>query len=243
MNRYQAEVRLSPARRLALCTALAVCLLPASAAHAGGTPVWIGAPLAGKWPTAAGCAGATYPSAACSLPPVHHTFRWSNPAAGDWGYDQQGVSNGSAVRLYAAPKNTTYNNQITARVQWVGTACTPTSGESSASTLGRGGRAVTVAIYHGSSKIGTVAFVHVNTSLRGGEAIARWGGQIGTVGSYTRNSCWTGVHVHAELFNASGYACYNGTWSAGQSIVAGNYIGYLGGTFASAPRRPCPAGA
>lgn len=228
--------------RWLVAIAAVIVAIPVSPANAGvaRTPVWVGAPLAGIWPTADRCAGAAYPSASCSLPSAHHTFRWSNAYPGDWGYDQQRVTAGAAVRLYAAPQNTAYNNQIIARVQSVRTACAPRSGESTAATLSRGGRAITVAIFHNTTKIGTVTFVHVDSGLSAGQTISRWGSQVGTIGRYTSNSCWTGVHLHAELYNESNYACYNKGWRPGQTMNAANFIGYLGGAFASAPRRPCP---
>jgi hypothetical protein len=201
----------------------------------GNTVVWIGAPAGGTWPTASECAGASYPSASCALPSVHHT-----PWGGDWAYDQQNIGAGTSVNLYAAPQNTAYNNQISARVEAVGLACLPGSGESAASTASRGGYAVKIAIYHASARVGTVTYAHVNPTVRAGQAVGRWGSRIGTVGSYVTNRCWDGVHTHIELYNEHNYACFNRTFSPGQRMNATNFIGFLGGSYAGRPRQPCP---
>jgi hypothetical protein len=113
-------------------------------------------------------------------------------------------------------------------------------GETYAQTRGRGGDAVRVGIYDGGTRVGTVTYVHVNAAVSGGQAISRWGGVVGTVGSYRSNPCWRGRHLHAELYNDVNYACYNRGWRSGQRMSVTNFIGYLGGAFASAPRQACP---
>jgi hypothetical protein len=217
---------------LALMGVVMVAGQPASA-HAAHPAVWIGSPLQGRWPTAAGCAGASYPSANCSLPTAHHSFSYGDPYPGDFAVDLQGVPANRVVRLYAAPSNTSLNNQIRARVERVVPAC-------ASGRIADGGHAVVVGIYQNSTKIGTVKYVHVNPTVTAGQWINRWGTQIGTVGSYQSNSCWTGVHLHLEMTNWHHYACYNRGWSPGQQVNATNFIGFLGGDFARAPRRACP---
>ena len=223
-------------RVLAVVLAVLTSLVGVTNAHAGPprTPVWVGSALDGTWPGADGCAGARYPSATCSLPTAHHTFAWGGERyRGDFGIDQQSVGAGAGVTLYAAPQNSNLNNQIRAVVQEVQLAC----GSRNAAD---GGHAVTVAIYHGATKIGTIAYVHVNPRVRRGQTINRWGTVIGTVGSYRRNACWNGVHLHMELLSMTNYACFNKGWKPGQRMRKTNFVGFLGGSFASAPRRACP---
>lgn len=193
--------------------------------------VWIGAAADGRWPTKS-----------FSHPSRHHTFRYSNPGPGDWGFDEVGVTEGQSVYLYAAPRDTRLNNAISAIVQSVAPICGRRAGESRASQLARGGYAVTVAIYSRSTKVGTVTYGHVQPKVRQGQRISRWGARIGTIGKYRGNGCWDGVHLHMELYNQTRYACYNGAYTRGHRMRRGNYIGYLGGAFASGPRQACPRG-
>jgi len=226
----------------ALAVAAPVAVITAAPADAGvpRTPVWIGSPVVSTWPNSVGCSGAYYPSASCSLPYAHHTFTWGNPYRGDVGWDQQNIASGAAVYVYAAPQDSRLGGQITARVERVGLACSVRSGESYESARRRGGHHVKVGIYHGSTRVGTVTYVHINAAVSNGQTISRWGGYVGTVGTYTSNSCWTGRHLHVELYNDSNYACYNKSWKQGQQMYRTNFIGYLGGSFASSPRQGCP---
>ncbi len=171
---------------------------------------------------------------------MHHTYGWGNPYAGDFGIDEGNVAVGGAVRLFAAPQDTRLDNAITARVESTGLACAPRRGESYGQTRARGGDYVRVGVYNGGARSGTVTFVHVSATVGGGQPISRWGGQVGTVGQWTANSCWTGVHLHVELYNDTNYACYNRGFRPGQAVRATNFIGYLGGSFASGPRQACP---
>ena len=70
---------------------------------------------------------------------------------------------------------------------------------------------------------------------------------IGTVGAYSPNTCWqvnstSGHHVHLEFANVQNYSCYRNL-AAGSVISQTEYMGYLGGAFATARNKPCPAGA
>jgi hypothetical protein len=209
-------------------------------AEAGGPAVWVGSPVNGRWPTADGCSGSggQYPSATCSLPRAHHTFFFGMPYRGDWGVDLQGVSAGNSVRLYAAPRSS--STAVRAKVETVRNACAARSGESSAQTAARGGKVVVVGIYANGSRVGWVSYAHVQPSVSSGQWINRWGTQIGTVGRYTSNSCWRGVHLHFEMTNQSDYSCYNRGWRPGQAISRTNFMGFVGGRYATSPRTACP---
>jgi hypothetical protein len=199
--------------------------------------VWIGSPVNGTWPNTAGCAGAGYPSDACSLPTVHHTvysssFDWGT-TINDWAADDQGVPAGRRVMLYAAPVNGGYT--VSAHVDAVGAAC-------ASGRISDGGYRITIGIYAGSTKIGTVTYAHVNPSVSAGQWINRWGTQVGTVGSYNWTSCWQGAHVHLEMANRHNYSCFSNIFTRypGAQLSETNFQGYLGGSYASAPRRACP---
>jgi hypothetical protein len=193
--------------------------------------VWVGMPFNGAWPDTQGCTASTvFPTPYCSLPSVHRS-----DYSGDWAMDIQGVAARTPVVVYAAPKNTALNNSITAQVATVRTACAN-------GVIAYGGYEVVVNFYYGSQLIGHATYAHVNPSVSQGQTISRWGSQIGVVGSYTSNGCWTGVHTHFELYNASHYACYRPGVTPAARLNATNYIGYLGGSYASGPHQACPAG-
>ncbi|OKI64341.1 hypothetical protein [Micromonospora sp. CB01531] len=210
---------------------------PASAATARSS-VWVGSPINGNWAVwDSACNGAIYPSSACSWPTVHHTFRNGMPYAGDWSVDL-GVSAGQDVLLYAAPNETW--RTISAKVETVVLACAARSGETYEQTRARGGNAVVVGLYEGSSRIGWVTYTHVNPTVGAGQWIGRWDTRVGTVGNYTSNSCWTGVHLHVEMTNETNYSCFNRGWGSGQAMSRTNFIGFLGGAYRTAPRQACP---
>lgn len=103
-----------------------------------------------------------------------------------------------------------------------------------------GGHRVTVAFYHGAARIGTLTFAHIKPAVAQNSIVGRWGTLLGTVGAYTRGGCWGGPHVHVELSSQRKYACFNKGWSPGQQMAATNFIGFIGGNYASARRRACP---
>jgi hypothetical protein len=205
---------------------LGVLFGPAAPAGAATPAVWVGSPFKGTWPNAVGCSGATYPSVNCSLPSVHH-----NPYLGDWAADFQSVAAGTGVYLYAAPQNSAL--AITARVEIVGPAC-------ASGSLAAGGQRVTVGFYNGSNKIGTATYAHINSTVARGAIIPRWGAKLGAVGKYTPGRCWSDVHLHFEMYSQYNYACYNKGWHPGQQMYATNFVGFTGGSYATAPRRACP---
>lgn len=194
---------------------------------------WFGSPLAATWPTEDGCAGATYPSDTCSLPATHHiVYLSANGEVGDWAADLQNVEAGQQVKLYVAPQDP--GTPITTRVERIDSACSP--GGASA------GSVVVVGIFSGETKIGAVAFAHIeqDPGLRVGAEVGRWDTPIGTVGSYAESTCWTGVHLHVEMVSQSNYACFNKGWHPGQPMKPTNFIGFVGGNYANGPRQPCP---
>jgi hypothetical protein len=234
------------AAALLACTAgIASAAQPASAAGSETTPIWVGAPYRGAY---AGTNGRPTSSL-----PGRHASVYTVPGYSylhDWAMDFYAPA-GTAVRLYAAPKNSALNSQITAKVLSVRAACR--SGR-----IGDGGYVVFVGLYHSGTRVGSIAYTHVNpdfnadsvtnstdVNYRGG--LNRWGGYIGKVGKYTRSTCWdvsstAGHHLHLEFANVRNYSCYRNL-SAGAVIAQSEYMGYLGGAYATAPNRPCPAGA
>lgn len=227
---------------------LAAALAPASPAGALGsatTAVWVGAPYQGTY---AGTNGRPTSSL-----PGRHTPVYSVPGYSyvhDWAMDFYAPA-GTAVRVYAAPKNSAYNSTVTAQVLSVRPACR-------SGIISYGGYVVFVGVFHEGVRVGDIAYAHVNPDFnrdgvtnsadinyRG--SISRWGGYIGQIGKYTRNSCWdvgttAGHHLHLEFANVKNYACYRNL-PAGSVIKASEYMGYLGGAYASGPNRPCPPGA
>jgi hypothetical protein len=215
----------------------ALLSMPPAAASTPDPAVWIGSPVNGTWPNKAGCPGATYPSDSCSLPTVHHivyysTFDWGT-GIDDWAADDQGVTPGERVMLYAAPVNSGYT--VSAHIDTVGPAC-------ASGRISDGGYRVTVGIYAGSTKIGTVTYAHIKPSVSAGQWVPRWGARIGSVGSYTWSSCWQGPHVHIEMSNRHNYSCFSNIFLKypGAKLSETNFQGYLGGGYASGSRRACP---
>jgi len=188
---------------------LSTLLLSVSSASAESSPVsaanpavWVGSPLSATWPTGT------------SLPSQHH-----RPYNGDWSADLQSVSVNAPVVLYAAPQDSSV--AIRTVVETVRAAC-------ASGVIPQGGHRVTVAFYAGSTKIGTATYAHINPSVAQGATISRWGTTLGTVGTYTSNSCWDGRHVHFEMYAQSNYACYNRGWTPGQRMSPTNFVGFTG---------------
>jgi hypothetical protein len=202
--------------------------------------VWIGSPITGRWADAQDCTGRTYPTPYCSLPTVHHTPFLGTRA---WSVDLQ--TTGGEVRLYAAPQNTALDTRIQAKRLSVGPAC-------SSGNLSQGGQQVTIGIYLDKQRlIGKVVFAHVNVAssiVNDADGwIKRYDTLIGTVGSYTSNGCWSGVHQHLEVVsaNTNTYSCYNKGYVASTTpwkstaISRSNFVGFIGGIY-SGPRKGCP---
>jgi len=198
--------------------------------------VWVGSPLAdAMWSESAGCAGAVFPSTACSLPSVHH---YSTPASNaDFAVDIQQRRGGApiagqAVTLYAAPQ--VPSAAITAKIELINSPCL--SGRAA-----DGGLQVIVGFYSGSTRIGSATYAHINPSVSVGQVVSRWGARLGTVwNSGTKSGCWTGAHLHFQMYSTRNYACYNRSWAPYQAIRPTNFLGYTGGNFVHGPRQGCP---
>jgi hypothetical protein len=218
---------------------------PASAAGSSTTPVWVGAPYRGAYAGTNGRPTSSLPGAHGAVYTVPgYSYRH------DWAMDFYAPA-GTQVRLYAAPKNTAYNRTITAKVLNVRAACR-------SGVISQGGYVVFVGIFHEGVRVGDIAYAHVNPDFDGNGvtnsadvnfrgSLNRWGGYIGTIGRYTRNGCWdvgstAGHHLHLEFANVRNYSCFR-KLSAGSVISQHEYMGYLGGAYASGVNRPCPAGA
>lgn len=219
--------------------------MQSASANSVSTPIWVGAPFQGAWPGSARWTG--------SLPdrhvPVHTVSGYSYKH--DWAIDYYAVA-GTAVRVYAAPKNGALGSRVTARVLLVRSAC-------ASQVIANGGYQVQVGFFDGTVRVGSVTYTHVNPDFNGNGrtdtadvnyrgSISRWGGYIGKVGQYTRNSCWdvsqaSGHHVHMEFANVKNYSCYRPGVPQNATLKASEYMGYLGGAYASGTRKACPNGA
>ncbi len=227
----------SQALRLGILLILIVTMVltsvsPASAAGSSSTKVWVGSPLQGQY---AGTNGRPASSLPGRHAPVFTVPGYSYKH--DVAWDLYAPA-GTAVRVYVAPKTSA---SVTTKVLNVKPA-------SASGTVSYGGYVVFVGVYHEGVRVGDVAYAHVNpdfnqdgvtnsTDLNFRGSLSRWGGYVGKVGKYTKNSCWdvsttAGHHVHIELSNVKNYACYR-SLGAGSTVKAGEYVGYLGGAFAT----------
>lgn len=196
------------------------------------TRVWFGAPFRGQWvPINYDCTATSAFPSSCSRPAVHHWLSTTAAPAGDWAVDL-GAPAGTSVVVYAAPQNTAM--PLTARVDRIAPAC-------SSGRVADGGYAVTVAVYNQATRIGSATYAHIQPAqgLAVGQAISRWGGVVGIVGSYQRGSCWDGPHTHFQLYSQSNYACYNKGWVDRQWMNPSNFLGFTGGNVATGPRQHC----
>lgn len=209
------------------------------------TKIWFGAPFTGHW------AGTPHP--------VDARPEWHNPLYGipgqsytsDWAMDYYAPA-GTAVAVYAAPKDASLSSGITAQVLQVRAGCRSRS-------VSEGGYLVQVGIYDRGVEVGVLSYMHVNPDFnRDGRTtssdlafrgkVSRWGGYIGTVGKYVKSSCWavntaSGTHVHFEAANLSHYSCFRGGVPNNATLASHSYIGYLGGWFVYGKKRACPSGA
>lgn len=224
---------------------MTVLPIQSAAADSVNTPIWVGAPFQGQWPGNARSTG--------SLPQVHSPvftvagFNYKHDVALDY-YARAGTQ----VRVYAAPKDGSIANRVSARVLLVRATCF-------SQEISLGGYQVQIGFYDGAVRVGSVTYAHVqpdfngdgvtsaaDVNYRGG--ISRWGGYIGKVGAYVRNTCWDvsnplGHHVHMEFANVKNYACYRPGLPQNATLRASEYMAYLGGTYARSARQACPHGA
>jgi hypothetical protein len=165
-------------------------------------------------------------------PPSSHHFLGNAPDRGNWSFDIGGPGvGGQNVLVYIAPDNGAPD--VTTRVDKIGEACT--GGRSGASY-------VAVGIYQADGqRIGSITYGHVRPSVTVGSVVNRWGGKIGKVATgLTKNKkCWTGAHVHVQMFSTLNFACYNGTYYHEQPMARSNYIGRTGGNVATGNRQSC----
>jgi hypothetical protein len=198
---------------LALLIGGAVTQRPASAATVVDPEVWAGSPVDGTWNANAA---------------NHH---WLANAAdqGDWATDIA-VGAGAPVVAYVAPQNGGYG--VDTRVDQIGNAC----------RSGDGASFVTVGIYVNGGRIGSITYAHVRPTVGVGQWISRWGSTIGTVaGGLPRNdACWTGPHVHVQMFNVHNYSCFNRGYGIGSVVHPTNFIGFAGGRRVGGSGQACP---
>ena len=90
--------------------------------------------------------------------------------------------------------------------------------------------------------IGSATYAHVEPTVSEGAWINRWETQIGTVGGgyRTASGCWGGPHVHFQMYSEHNYACYNKDWHPSQWMGVHEFVGFVGGSYASGPRQACP---
>jgi hypothetical protein len=202
--------------------------------------VWVGSPFSGTWvPENYDCPpNVSVPVAQqrqeCSEPAYHHFLAASAAPVGDWSVDL-GDPAGTPVTVYAAPQNPSV--AITTKVSMIRAACRSTNPAD-------GGMAVTVAFYAGGTPVGSASYGHVvpAAGLYEGKEINRWGTVIGTIGTgYNKPAgCWTGPHLHMQLYSTHHYACYNKDWHDKQHMNPTSFVGFIGGNYASGSRQRCP---
>jgi len=202
------------------CGGVTTATAPQPASKPAEAPlVWAGSPVESQWDG----------GEPASPPSVHHWLANARDQ-GDWAVDLPTAS-GQKVVLYVAPE--ARGTAVTTKVDQIGAAC----------ANGRnGGSFDTVGIYSGSLRAGSITYAHINPSVRLGQTLNRWGSVVGTVGSgYPRNSaCWTGPHVHLQMYSTKRYSCYNKGYTHNYPVHRTNFVGFTGGNKASAPRRACP---
>jgi hypothetical protein len=176
------------------------------------SPIWVGSPLAN--------------GRVSSLPRDHKPVN----SGGQSALDIKPTSSDWSVRLYVAPKYGANHDRITARIT-----------EAGASRCGAGYWAK-VTIYDNGVAVGKVHYNHL-ASQPAKVGVYRWGGYIGRVGNFniSDGTCWTGPHVHMEVQNLvpGTNACFHNLGS--QTLVASNYLGYIGHKIGYNPSRLCPS--
>jgi hypothetical protein len=207
----------------ALGIAAAAVLVAPLAAHAAtsNTPVWIGAPYAGSYKN--------------GTRPGQHG---GNQVAFDF-Y----ASAGTTVKVYAAPKNSAYDNQITAHITQTGVARVVAS-----ETAAQCGYYAVVQIRHNGNEIGQIKYAHLASAPALGQ-ISRWGGTVGTIAAlpFGDSPCYqvsnsSGRHIHIELRSYGSRPACGHDYGA-VSLQPTNYIGYIG-DYGKAPLsgNRCPSG-
>lgn len=182
--------------------------------------VWAGSPIDGCYDCGDPADG----------PGTHHFMRNSDNPEHDLAFDI-GAPAGRDVLVYFAPEQN--HGDVYARVDRVGATC---------GSVARGGGSVTVGVYtvNGNARIASITYAHINPSVRVGDRPSRWGGKVGTIAGGLRPdaACWTGPHVHLEMWAASNYACWH-PYAHNASIRKSNYIGHLTGNSKTGIRQRC----
>lgn len=211
---------------LAAATATVTAPAPASAHHL--QAIWIGSPVQGTW----GVSG----DASTTPAGGHHRLYKATPQ-NDWAVDLSRIpSDSRSVYVYAAPSNSAYNNNVTAKILDIV--------DENACRYGGGADFVTVGFYFNGALYGRATYAHIDrdASLWEGKTIPRWGTKIGNVAWSASGgpACWTGPHVHLELRAESHYACWNrGYTYAGYPIGRTNFVGFVSGPLGTSSA-PCP---
>ena len=200
---------------------------PNSTRAPNSTPVpltaWVGSPVSG---------GVWAPLDGTQLPANHHTPRYKDTPnyRGDWSVDIDADAP-DPVAVYAAPK---YGQRLTASVSKIGDAC-PDPKE--------GGKRVHVDFALDRKFIGTVVYSHLTpkSNLKEGSSVKVWGGTIGTVyDGDVEGSCWSGTHVHVELYSKQEKSCWSKEWRQGGRVGLHDFIGFLGQTGMGSKKAACP---
>lgn len=204
---------------LGLLGSLLVLSPTTAVAATSNTPVWIGAGYAGSY--------------------------MSNTRPGTHGGTQVAfdfyAKAGTAVKIYAAPKNSAYNSQITAHI---------TASGAGSSNAAKCGYYAVVEIRRSGNPIGRVTFSHLAAKAAAG-TISRWGGTVGKIASLpfggATGTCYqvntpAGVHSHIELRSYGVRPACAHDWGA-IAIPATRYQGYIG-DYGKAPLsgNRCPSG-
>lgn len=190
--------------------------------------IWVGSPVVGTWGVARDAS--TTPAGG------HHKLGKASPA-NQWSVDLTALpTNNYGVYVYAAAANASLNSHVWAKVTQIVTT--------NACVVGGGGDFVTVGFYYDSTLIGRATYAHINrdTTLYVGQTVNRWGGYLGSAGTYAVNSrCWTGRHVHFEMRSESHYSCWNkGYTYPGYPVNRSNFLGFIGGNLSTVSARACP---
>lgn len=209
--------------RVAFFATIAVLAPVAAAGQTTGAAeeVWLGAPFSTTMHPK--CASDAKPQQ-CPFPFKH----WIN-YGGHWSVDLPKMAY-SDVRLYLAPQHS--RDSVTAEVEKVTQSCNQNR---------EGGQTVRVAVFVNGKQTGTVAYTHVNTTLKMGNKINRWGGKVGTIFTTTKphELCWTGAHLHLEVSSKVDYSCYNKGIVPLAKFNETNFIGFVSGSRASGQRKAC----
>ena len=223
---------------VAVATALLVASAPPASARTD-AEFWIGAPVDGHWASSIGCP-APFPSPVCADPRSHsvdYAALDGTPERRSWAVDLGGspLVAGTGGYLYVTPYAS--GVALTTRVDQLGPACAPGTG--------RAGRVVVVGIYHGSRKVGTVAYAHVKPAVTQGQVVDPRGTKIGTVADTSApTSCSQPLRLHVEMGNTNNYSCFARDLHTGRpwggAVHRGDFIGWVGGRRATGSRQPCP---